>query len=100
MKNFKLKLNFLLSFFRKNKFTKKISNILQNLKYRAKIYIVKKKTFELLSKFNFKRLKIRYIIFFLVYYFSITLFICLFRGYYMINQTKTTLLNYLKKNMV
>ena len=64
MKNFKLKLNFLLSFFRKNKFTKKISNILQNLKYRAKIYIVKKKTFELLSKFNFKRLKIRYIIFF------------------------------------
>ena len=64
MKNFKLKLNFLLSFFKKNKFTKKINNILQNLKYRAKIYIVKKKTFELLSKFNFMRLKIRYIIFF------------------------------------
>ncbi len=65
MKNFKLKLNFLSSFFRKIKLTKKISNIFQILKYRSKIYSIKKKTFELLSKFNLKRLKIRYLIFFL-----------------------------------
>ncbi len=65
MKNFKLKLNPLSSFFRKIKLTKKISNIFQNLKYRLKIYNIKKKPLELFNKFNFKRLKIRYLIFFL-----------------------------------
>ena len=64
MKNFKLKLNFLSIFFRKIKLTKKITNILQNLKYRLKIYVVKKKPFELFTKFNFNRFKIRYLIFF------------------------------------
>ena len=65
MKNFKLKLNFLSSFFRKNKLIKKITNIFQNLKYPLKINNIKKKPFELFSKFNLKRLKIRYLIFFL-----------------------------------
>ena len=64
MKNFKLKLNFLSTLFRKIKLAKKISNIFQNLKYRLKIYNIKKKTFELFNKFNFKRIKIRYLIFF------------------------------------
>jgi len=64
MKNFKLKLNFLSSFFRKIKFNKKISNIFQNLKNRLKIYNIKKKPFELFNKFNFKIIKIRYLIFF------------------------------------
>ena len=63
MKNFKLKINFLSSLLRKIKFTKKISNIFQNLKYSLKIYKNKKKLFELFNKFNSKKLKIRYLIF-------------------------------------
>tara|TARA_A100001015_G_scaffold115477_1_gene128209 strand:+ start:127 stop:1695 length:1569 start_codon:yes stop_codon:yes gene_type:complete len=64
MKNFKLKLNFLSSFFRKIKLNKIISNIFENLKNHLKIYGIKKKPFELFNKFNFKRIKIRYLIFF------------------------------------
>ena len=64
MKNFKLKLNFLSILFRKNKLSKKISNIFQNFKYLLKIYIVKKKSFEFYDKLNFKIIKIRYLIFF------------------------------------
>ena len=63
MKNFKLKINFLSSLLRKIKLTKKIGNIFQNLKYSLKIYKNKKKLFELFNKFNFKKFKIRYLIF-------------------------------------
>ena len=64
MKNFKLKLNFLSSLLRKIKLTKKIGNIFYNLKYRLKISNIKKNFFLPFDKFNFKRLKIKYLIFF------------------------------------
>tara|TARA_B100000989_G_scaffold294918_1_gene274907 strand:- start:1233 stop:2801 length:1569 start_codon:yes stop_codon:yes gene_type:complete len=63
MKNFKLKINFLSSLLKKIKLTKKISNIFHNLKYRLKISNIKKKLIVLFDKFNFKRFKIRYLIF-------------------------------------
>jgi len=63
MKNFKLKLNFLSSLFRKIKLSKKISNISQNLAIIFNIYNIKKKIFSLLNRFNFSRFKIRYLVF-------------------------------------
>ena len=63
MKNFKFKINFLFSLFKKIKLTKRISGFFEIFKTILKIDNIKKKTFEKLSELYFIRFKIRYFIF-------------------------------------
>ena len=51
MKNFKLKLNFLLNLFKKNKILKQFNNIFENTKNLLKTQNIKKKILDIYDKF-------------------------------------------------
>ena len=65
MKNFKLKLNFLSSFLKKNKTLKNANNFLESLKNHFKIQNFKKQILDTYKDFYIKKFKINYLIFFL-----------------------------------
>ena len=64
MKNFKLKLNFLSSFIKKNKTLKKTNNFLEGLKNLLDIQKLKKQIFEAYKDFYVNNFRIKYLIFF------------------------------------
>ena len=64
MKNFKLKLNFLFNFFKKNKLIKKINISYENVKNYLKFQNLKKKGFEIYNEFYLKKFKINFLLFF------------------------------------
>ena len=70
MKNFKLKLNFLLNLFKKNKIFKQFNNIFEHTKNLLKTQNIKKEILDIYNKFYVKKFKINYLIFF----FSLALF--------------------------
>ena len=70
MKNFKLKLNFLLNLFKKNKILKQFNNIFEHTKNLLKTQNIKKEILDIYNKFYVKKFKINYLIFF----FSLVLF--------------------------
>ena len=65
MKNFKFKLNFLLTLLKKNKILKITNNFLENTKKLVKLEYIKKLIFEKYYKFYTKNFKINYSLFFL-----------------------------------
>ena len=64
MKNFKLKLNFLLNLFKKNKILKQFNNIFEHTKNLLKTQNIKKEILNIYNKFYVKKFKINYLIFF------------------------------------
>ena len=64
MKNFKLKLNFLSSFIKKNKTLKKTNNFLEGLKNHLDIQKLNKQIFEAYKDFYVNKFRIKYLIFF------------------------------------
>ena len=65
MNNFKLKLNFLSGFLKKNKILKNASNFLESLKNHFKIQNLKKQISDTYKDFYIKKFKINYLIFFI-----------------------------------
>ena len=65
MKNFKLKLNFLLNLFKKNKTLKKTNIFFENIKNLFKIQSSKKKILDIFRRFYINNFKINYLIFFI-----------------------------------
>ena len=64
MKNFKLKLNFLSGFLKKNKTLKNANNFLESLKNHFKIQNFKKRIFDTCKDFYIQKFKTNYLIFF------------------------------------
>ena len=65
MKNFKLKLNFLSSFFKRNKTFKKTNIFFERIKNLFKIQSIKKKILGIYKEFYINKFKINYLIFFI-----------------------------------